>query len=1010
MPANRILSFVLLLLVLAGAAFWAFAGGDTKAPAPGPGATVEQARGTAGAEGAALADKADPAAAAGTTSEASLERSAVATGATGAPADVPALVGKVVDQNGSPVAGAELCVGKGSMMVAASGRFDFAELDPEDFDEMRPDRIGESSRQQIAELVRTTTAADGSFRVVPKASGRRAWLRVVARGHALLDRVVPSPADHDVDVGALQLTVGAIVRGQVVDGAGNPVAAVTVSRLLDIEKGPMGQFEVDAPEMQASEELRIGDIARSDAAGRFELAHLPIGDFTLRARHPDYPTTRQDGSATAGREVEVLITMPRGAEVRGRVIDRPAGDLKLRVVAAKKAGNNPAMPFLDMVGADPSEFLGDLGVPFGERTADVGPDGEFVLRGLRPQEYRLTLAQVGVGFAGAAICSDRVDVTAPAHGIQLRYEAGVTVTLTVVDAKTGAPVERLWVSHRLRGGSGGFGDFMPMMGGGDRASDFPNGAVTVPNLRPKAKQTLAIELQAVGYAGFERKDIELPRLGTLDLGTIRLDPRPVVQVTVIAQDTGAPVAGAKVRVQTEGRGQRDRWMAMAGMGGGGPSAATTDAQGRCLLNATAADAATISVESADFARFTSEELHFAAEGRSEYMARLLVGGTVEVTVVDEAGKPVAEVSVEQQVTDGMPRRQKTDATGRTRFEHIVPGTHRFRLGGDEGLLGEIASLARTRGVASLDAEPEAPGVEVQDHATVALQLVQQPTAALHGVVRENGVPLAGARVVFVAADSTAENELAEQMMGGMLEQFGKRGSSSKTDENGRYTLSKLPAGAHSVRVTHKDRARPALLPVVLQNGDNTQDFELDMTSVRGVVKDPDGAVVSGARILVRVVKAVPDEADEMEETVGSMMPQGFGNGSSIKSGDDGTFLLRGVEAGVPLRITATSKGLAPAVAVVTAAAGSMDSSVVLQLRAAGRIKVAARGEGPQAVVRARFVGEGERPAPVVQMLRRGKATLEGLLPGTWEVEVHDSEGEHKLTVEVVAGETVDATF
>ena len=39
-------------------------------------------------------------------------------------------------------------------------------------------------------------------------------------------------------------------------------------------------------------------------------------------------------------------------------------------------------------------------------------------------------------------------------------------------------------------------------------------------------------------------------------------------------------------------------------------------------------------------------------------------------------------------------------------------------------------------------------VEVADHAVAALRLVKQATATLRGIVRENGLPLADARVTF----------------------------------------------------------------------------------------------------------------------------------------------------------------------------------------------------------------------------------------------------------------------
>jgi hypothetical protein len=195
------------------------------------------------------------------------------------------------------------------------------------------------------------------------------------------------------------------------------------------------------------------------------------------------------------------------------------------------------------------------------------------------------------------------------------------------------------------------------------------------------------------------------------------------------------------------------------------------------------------------------------------------------------------------------------------------------------------------------------------------------------------------------------------------------------------------------------------------------DVELDMTTVRGVVKDPEGNPVDGARVKVKVAPAAsdhgPDMGSEMGDAMEGMMPGMNLGGSTIKTDASGTFELRGVDPDVELLVQATAKGFAPASTKMTAARGTTVQAPALQLGTAGRIRVTVATEAPFAAVRATFVGKGDAVPPVTQILRKGKGTLDGLRPGTWEIEYHGMDAgdanapERKRTVEVVAGQTLD---
>src|SRR5690606_5641670 len=131
-----------------------------------------------------------------------------------------------------------------------------------------------------------------------------------------------------------------------------------------------------------------------------------------------------------------------------------------------------------------------MGFAFGEQQCEIGSDGKFVLQGLdADSSYRLWVAQRGRGFAGNGVCSNRVEAMTDSSGVALRYEQGVSVTFLVVDAKSGAPIESLWVRDRLLGG-GGIGDMMAFAPSNAQQKPYPDGKVTVANLRPKKEQKL----------------------------------------------------------------------------------------------------------------------------------------------------------------------------------------------------------------------------------------------------------------------------------------------------------------------------------------------------------------------------------------------------------------------------------------------------------------------------------------------------------------------------------------
>jgi hypothetical protein len=911
----------------------------------------------------------------------------------------------------------------------------FADLESgamEGVPDLDPAAWAERARIAVADREEVLTDGEGRFRLAAAGEGRTMFLRVRARGHRVLDRSVPRPTQADADLGTLTLQRGAVVSGRVLDPAGGGIADARVLREGDGEARGWFGGELELPGGDLLGELS-GQGAVTDAEGRFELAHCEPGSFALVARHAAHPQARLDGLTVGlgGTLADVQLRMDLGAAVSGRVVGVPEDAGRLRVIAAAVVQGQPPPggqdPFAGLLGEGASEMFADFG-GFGERSAEVASDGTFALAGLRSgRRYRVWAAQSGRGAFGNAACSQRLEVAAPTAGIELRYDAGVTVTCQFVDAASGAPVEQLWVRDTLRG-SGGIEDIASMVPrGGGRSRAYPEGRVTLANLRPKNEQKLQLTVEAIGFRAFERKDIPLPLAGRLDLGIVRLEPAPVLRVLVRAE--AGPVAGATVRVRSsEAEPQRPE-LGLAAWAGrwqrsSGPQSARSDEEGRCMVNLPAGGPVVVEVTSTDHAPYASEPLALAAGG--EHTAELLVGGTVEIAAVDEGGRPLPDRRIEHLAEGGARDGRPTNREGLAAFEHLVPGTHRFRIA-RRGGMGDLARVAADLGAGAPGASKPEEGwqsVEVVDRGRATLRLVEDPSATLRGIVRQNGVPLGGARVTFLQGPGSAAEGGIEDLAG-MMAEFGGggRGRSARCGDDGSYQLRDLSVGNHRLRVTSSDRMMPALIPVTLAPGENVLDVELDVTVVRGVVRDPDGRPVPRASVVavpVRDRQAGP--GNEVAEAVDQMLPGGMemlggARGRSAKTGDDGAYELRGLQSGVRLQVRASAKGHAAGLSEpFELTAGADRSGVDLQLLAAGRIRVTMAQAAPFASARARLVDAAgqidDRVTPVVQLLRNGAGTLDGLRPGRWRVEILMPGGEpgEPRFVDVVAGETAAAAF
>jgi hypothetical protein len=210
---------------------------------------------------------------------------------------------------------------------------------------------------------------------------------------------------------------------------------------------------------------------------------------------------------------------------------------------------------------------------------------------------------------------------------------------------------------------------------------------------------------------------------------------------------------------------------------------------------------------------------------------------------------------------------------------------------------------------------------------------------------------------------------------------------------------------------------PAVVRIVLRSGENSFDVDLDTSTLRGTVLDPDGRPVAGATL--RIAPASVDANDPSAMIAGALEgafggATGLGGGPQVRTDADGRFELRGVRGGEAVVVTASAKGFAPTRSqpVTTPVRGVADG-VEIRLTAAGSVRVRAAGAPPFASVRASFE-DGEGAPPVIQLLQRGSVTLEGLRPGRWRIALlapgQDMNNPPTRDVEVRAGAVVDVEF
>jgi protocatechuate 3,4-dioxygenase beta subunit len=706
------------------------------------------------------------------------------------------VAGTVIDAAGAPVVG-----------VWVSAR---PELDPAG--EPGAGRPAGAARASEAEVARARTAADGGFRLEGVVRGR-ARLRVEGGGVLAAEvRFVEVPAD------ALRLLVAReiAIGGRVVDGGAPGQGARVFARALD----GAGAYE-----------------AIADAGGRFALAGLPEGVYRVWAVHRDRAARAVRIEALGGPPAPIELALGPATVVEGVVVDRASG----RPVVA------------DVVLTADGDAAADEPV----RAARTGGDGGFRIEGVPAGEWIAEAAAPGYVVAEAVV------FTAGRGRLRVELVAGASIDGRVVDAR-GAPVadaavvaEPIGELTRARAGAGPRPALAAAIG--DRGF-VPSGELGVlpgplpyVSAAPMTAVAVAAPL-AVGPGPAALAPLVAPpalasrpitdrdgrfRLAGLDAGRYRLRARHRAFAEAdggeVVLEAGAARAGVTIVLasgyQIVGLVRDGRGVPVAGaaivarsdLGGATELRGFADAAGRFRIGPLAG-AATITASASRHGAATVEVAPPGAATAEREVALVLERAEASLAgrVVDPSGYGVAGATIE--LDEPGAARALSDGTGRFRIEGVTAGRHRAK-------------------VSHPDAPPRTAELTTAHDATIELGA----GGGVAGVLRDRGTgaPLANTAIV------------AEGPAGAV--------AGATTDRDGRFTLTALAPGPWTLRARHPGYAAGRLAVEVVAGHRprevTVRDVRLALgrgATVAGVVRDPAGARLAGARVHVGEVSGTTD--------------------------------------------------------------------------------------------------------------------------------------------------------
>lgn len=535
----------------------------------------------------------------------------------------------------------------------------------------------------------------------------------------------------------------------------------------------------------------------SDEHGQYRIAGPP-GEYDLEAESGDWAPPYAIVQVEAGHEVRQDLRFGRGLAIRGRVTD--------------KRGNPISGARLEATFQVPTaEVPGYLGM----RQGKTGNDGSYEIPKLHDGRHVVT-CRVG------QVVREKLDVPAGADAVEFVIPLPGRIGGKVVRKADGKPVNRAFVTCVLPGVTDW--PLARLFTGEDGAFQFPSLAsgLYVLSVRAEGLETTKLEVRLTEEQVVS--DLEIP-----------LGEGWPLRGRVVSARTGAPIQGARVEIVDSGQ-------------------VLTEADGRFEL-ALASGTRTIAISHEGYAD-SCKQVEIRAGSTTEAEFPLTEGGAIHGRVLDAAGRPVADATVDAWNAEGhILGAATTDNEGRYEIRGLPTGT--------------CSAKCKPGGV-GLEWELHSAPVEVGEGASVEVNFAVGVGARLRGVAQRRGGPVGG---VIVSVEGQ-----------GVL-------CRTRTGDRGEFDIVGLPPGRYEVQI------QKTIYMVDVPADGVTRNFDLPAGRIVGRVVDAEtGAALAGAYVV-----ACADGASPGEEPVP--------HSGEDCTGPSGEFRFDGVDDGeYHLRIGATGHG------------------------------------------------------------------------------------------------------
>ncbi len=748
----------------------------------------------------------------------------------------------------------------------------------------------------------------------------------------------------------LALSQAASLEGTVRDAAGRPVSGARVS----LTTGPPRPLPIPIPV-----NIPFGEPSLTDENGRFTLSGLPARrPFRLAVEQPGFmPWEATDIRLRPGeKRTGVDAWLDAGLMVTGRVVDKEGRAIGGASVTATRAQEGSPMGGRVMfrMGSGPggrgrtTTFGGGDSLP----ETITAQDGVFRVRGARPGVWSLDV-KAG-GFAPKNVAGLKLDDGAKTLDAgDLVVDKGAALKGRVVDS-AGAPIpfargaarrELEIVSETVAG---------------------PDGTFALEDLVPAAP--VALVFSAEGFGQKETTGLAPP----VDDLTVTLPTASTLSGEVLDQESRRPVADFSVsttRTRSAGGGGMSQMNRMVG-----PEESFHDEAGAFTLDDVSPGRLDVTVRAPGFRESVLRDVE-VPEGKDVEGVRILLDRAASVSgvVVDDAGKPLASVSVS--------RSQGSSGSGGFTMR-LGPGSDGPETDGDgRFLLDGLEPGPVTLAFSHPEFEPAERDVEVSGDVT-GLRVAMTRGASLTGIVMrdEDGSAVASATVTAQAAGSSA--------FGGML--------SARTGPDGTFQIDAVRPGRYMVTASATGlRTLGGAEEVVVASGSPPPPLEIRLGG---------GVTLNGQITGVK-------EQDLPKMNVMAFTPGSAGLGASAAVDATGRFEMKGLPSGtVNLRAGSNLMEGRSMVKTVQIPEGAATFETVIEFPRGRRIEgLVSRAGQPLDGATVLFTLENVRTSAGATTDTAGRYVLEDLDEGDYEVHVmHFGSGlSHSTKVSVAADKTFD---